>query len=212
MFFCSTCNSCLLTRFFTPLLITNANSYGPPTALDWTPRRRHSLDLEEYEAIRCPESGENPRARHRRHLVISYYKRKEAIQDAGYSKEEIRQATAEKDRAKTRRNMTRQYAGTPMWRVEHAVSSAARKFKKIMSSKKKPTNGPDSAAAAPATTNTFVDIRIGDRENSTHQAKEAVTSSASCGEKDKDSSSAEMSCPKASVPTPQMKKIASASA
>lgn len=98
-----------------------------------------------------------------------------------------------------------------MWRVEHAVSSAARKFKKIMSSKKKPTYAPDAAATATATT-TLEDIHIDNTENVTHQAKQVVTTSASSGEKDKDSSSAEMGGPKATVPAPQMKKIASASA
>ena len=102
--------------------------------------------------------------------------------------------------------MTRQHAGTPMWRVEHAVSSAARKFKKIMSSKKKPTNAPDAAVIATAITaapTMLEDIQIEDKVTST-----------SPGEKDKDLSSAEMGGPtsKATVQEPQMKKIASASA
>ena len=147
--------------------------------------------------------------------MISYYKRKAAIQDAGYSGEEIRQATAEKEMAKTRRNMTRQFAGTPMWRIEHAVSSAARKFKRIMSSKKKPTA---QAATLPPTTPTasatarLEDIHIKDTEKANHQTKLVVTASVSSGEKDKGSSSAEMSGPTATALAPQMKKIASASA
>ena len=159
--------------------------------------------------MRCRETGEHPRARTRRHLVISYYKRKQAVQDAGYTNEEIRQAIVEKEKSKTRRNMTRQYAGTPMWRVEHAVSSAARKFKKIMSSKKKLAT-PDSTT--PTTTTALGGID--EKENAVYQVKPGAVTSSSNGSKDKDTSSATgMSDPtKCRVPAPKMKKIASASA
>lgn len=106
-------------------------SYGPPTALDWTVKRRHSIDIDDYEDDRSRDTGTNPRRPHRQ-MVINYIDRRDAIKNAGYTDKDIKLATKEKERTKELRKLTRSHAKTPAGKMEEWLVSAGRKFRRVV--------------------------------------------------------------------------------
>ena len=103
-------------------------SYGPPVQLSWEFDEIVNLKLDEYERSRS-------KRRSMRQMVLSYYRRCDILQSAGYSSNEIRSATRQVNKAKRQRDTTKFFM--PAYSVEAAVRSAGRKFKRVAGSAKK---------------------------------------------------------------------------
>mmetsp|Transcript_31735 Transcript_31735/g.69711 ORF Transcript_31735/g.69711 Transcript_31735/m.69711 type:complete len:276 (-) Transcript_31735:1125-1952(-) len=134
-------------------------SYGPPTALDWTVKRRHSIDIDDYEDDRCRDTGTNPRRPHRQ-MVINYIDRRDAIKNAGYTDEDIKLATKKKQRTKELRKKSRTHAKTPAGKMEEFLISAGMKLRRVVKigpSKKKKKD----VAAATNTSRTTTRASVG---------------------------------------------------
>jgi hypothetical protein len=102
-----------------------ACSFGAPVQLDWDFDELPTLQLDDYEQFR-----KKTRRTKLRHLVLSYYKRLEILQNLGHSDHQLRQATKKIARIKSQRKATVMFA--PLWPVEHAFSSAGRKLKRAV--------------------------------------------------------------------------------
>lgn len=103
-------------------------SYGPPVCLDWDYEETKKVKLDEYEQSR------NKR-RTMRQMVLSYYKRFEILQNAGYSSGEMKAATRQVNKAKRQRDTTKFFM--PVMGVESVVRSAGRKVKRVTGGPKK---------------------------------------------------------------------------
>lgn len=99
-------------------------SYGPPVGLDWLYHETKNLTLEEYEQTRA-------RKRSMRQMVLSYYRRCEILESAGYDTAEMKRTTRQINRVKRQRDTTKFFA--PVIGVEAAVRSVGRKVKRATS-------------------------------------------------------------------------------
>jgi hypothetical protein len=102
-----------------------ACSIGAPVQLDWDFDELPTLLLDDYEQFR-----QNKRRTNLNHLVLSSYKRLEILQNLGHSDHQLRQATKQAARIKSKRQVTVMFA--PLWPVEHAFSSVGRKLKRAV--------------------------------------------------------------------------------
>lgn len=96
-------------------------SYGPPVGLDWIYHESKNLKLEEYERTRA-------RKRSMRQMVLSYYRRIEILESAGYDTGEMKRTTRQINKVKRQRDTTKFFA--PALGIEAAVRSVGRKVKK----------------------------------------------------------------------------------
>lgn len=100
--------------------------YGPPVTLDWDYLEYEPLDVNDYEFHRPPRRG-------LRGLLLNYYMRMKLLSDAGYTKVDFRASKKQMSRAKMNRSMTKKVAyNYPLMKVEDAVESACRKFKRLI--------------------------------------------------------------------------------
>ena len=99
-----------------------ACSIGPPIELDWGYMHEEKHDLDTYEIGR--------RSRRRlRHLILSYYRRKDILLQAGYEEDEIRSAERQIGKLKRQRKATGFFL--PIQKMEEAVQSAGRKVRRV---------------------------------------------------------------------------------
>ena len=98
-------------------------SIGPPIGLSWEFDEESTIDLDEYECERKPR-------REQRHLVLSYYRRRDILRNAGFSEMEIKTAAASAARIRRRRESMQFFQ--PLVRVEEVVRSVGRKAKKAV--------------------------------------------------------------------------------
>ena len=105
-----------------------ACSIGAPVQLDWKHEHEEKHDLDIYEVQRRPR-------RKLRHLVLSYYRRKDILLQAGYNENEMR--LVEKQTAKLKRQRKTTGFFLPMQKMEEVVQSAGRKVRRVAGGKKK---------------------------------------------------------------------------
>ena len=117
----------VIIREYSMILGDNPScSYGPPVCLDWEYVEVKRLDLDEYEGSR--------KRRNMRQMVLSYYKRCDILEKAGYNKSQMKSATREINKSKRQRETTKFFA--PVMSVESVVRSAGRKVKRGVVGKK----------------------------------------------------------------------------
>lgn len=105
-----------------------ACSIGAPVQLDWEHEHEEKHDLDIYEVERRPR-------RRLRHLVLSYYRRKDILLQAGYNENEMR--LVERQTAKLKRQRKTTGFFLPIQRMEEVVQSAGRKVRRVAGGKKK---------------------------------------------------------------------------
>ena len=98
-------------------------SIGPPIGLSWEFDEESTIDLDIYECERKPR-------RQLRHLVLSYYRRRDILRNAGFSEKEIQTAAASAARIRRQRESMRFFQ--PLVRVDEIVRSVGRKAKKAV--------------------------------------------------------------------------------
>lgn len=99
-------------------------SYGPPLTIDWDYLEYEPLDVNEYEFHHHPRKN-------LRTLKLNYYQRKYLLSGAGYTEADFELSKKQIDRTKSNRKLTRMVANCyPLLKVEDAVESAFRKFKR----------------------------------------------------------------------------------
>ena len=105
-----------------------ACSIGAPVQLawEWDDEERHDLDI--YEVERRPR-------RKLRHLVLSYYRRKDILMAAGF--DENHQKSVERQIGKLKRQRKTTGFFLPMQKMEEAMQSAGRKVRRVRTGKKK---------------------------------------------------------------------------
>mmetsp|Transcript_54940 Transcript_54940/g.81771 ORF Transcript_54940/g.81771 Transcript_54940/m.81771 type:complete len:241 (+) Transcript_54940:137-859(+) len=96
-------------------------SYGPPVTLGWDYEENEAVSLDDFEC---------KRRRTLRQMILSYYRRKDLLQLAGASREEIKQATKFANRTKRQRSMTRSLLITQP--IETGLESTCRKLKRLL--------------------------------------------------------------------------------
>mmetsp|Transcript_15124 Transcript_15124/g.20597 ORF Transcript_15124/g.20597 Transcript_15124/m.20597 type:complete len:340 (-) Transcript_15124:66-1085(-) len=102
-------------------------SCGPPLSLDWSYRECGSMCVEQYESLRVPR-------RSREDLILSYgVRRFRLIREAGFSMNDIKDATESVRRMQRRRKTT--YSRLPTLKFEEALESAGRKMKRLVKGK-----------------------------------------------------------------------------
>mmetsp|Transcript_34342 Transcript_34342/g.60334 ORF Transcript_34342/g.60334 Transcript_34342/m.60334 type:complete len:319 (-) Transcript_34342:70-1026(-) len=100
--------------------------YGPPLTIDWNYLEYEPIDMNEYEF-------HHPPRRTTREMGFNYYQRKRLLSDAGFTEEDFKLTKKELNRAKLNRSITRQVVSyPPLLKVETAVESACRKFKRLI--------------------------------------------------------------------------------
>ncbi|KAL7538551.1 hypothetical protein ACHAXR_008636 [Thalassiosira sp. AJA248-18] len=101
-------------------------SIGPPITIDWDYLEYEPLDVDEYEF-------HHPPRRSMREMCLNYYQRKNLLSHAGFTEVDFKQTKKEVNRAKLNRSLTRQVVSYyPLLKVEDAVESACRKFKRLI--------------------------------------------------------------------------------
>jgi len=102
-------------------------SYGPPLTLDWEYQEYTPLDVDTYEFYHPPR-------RIGRELGRNYYNRKHLLSFAGFTKADFKKTKKEINRVKRHRSITRSVAAKYpiLFKVEDAVESAGRKFKRLL--------------------------------------------------------------------------------
>mmetsp|Transcript_25763 Transcript_25763/g.47373 ORF Transcript_25763/g.47373 Transcript_25763/m.47373 type:complete len:269 (+) Transcript_25763:137-943(+) len=102
-------------------------SYGPPLTIDWDYHQCEPIDVDAYEF-------ENALSRRtRREMRFNYYQRKRLLSDAGFTEVDFELTKKELNRAKLNRSITRQVVShSPLLKVETAVESVCRKFKRLI--------------------------------------------------------------------------------
>jgi hypothetical protein len=98
-----------------------AVSIGSPVQLDWDYHGEEKHDLDIYEVERRPR-------RKLRHLVLSYYRRKDILLQAGYDENEMRSKERQLEKMKRQRKTTGFFL--PVSKLEEAFQSAGRKVKR----------------------------------------------------------------------------------
>ena len=98
-------------------------SCGPPTTLDWNFNELQEIELDDYEKNRLPR-------RKPRQMVMNYHERREILEQAGHTEQEIRAAKRQAEKGKRQRNNTKSLA--QFMKVEDAVESAKRKAKRAV--------------------------------------------------------------------------------
>jgi len=100
--------------------------YGPPVTIDWDYLEYEPLDVNEYEF-------HHPPRRNMREMGLNYYRRKELLSNGGFTEVDFMLTKKELNRAKLNRSITRQVVSyPPLLKVETAVESACRKFKRLI--------------------------------------------------------------------------------
>lgn len=99
-------------------------SYGPPVTLSWEYSQYDSICLDEYEAIRG-------RRRKKQNMRLSYIHRKDMLKQAGFTSDDIKEATKTAKRVQAKRNATKTFL--PYYHVEKGIESAGRKMKRVLS-------------------------------------------------------------------------------
>jgi hypothetical protein len=118
----------LIIRRYPMILGDNpACSIGTPVTLDWVYEDEQVCDIDLYE---CERQSRRPSRgiEKMRLLVLSYYRRRDILRQAGYNDAEIKAAAKQVD--KIRRQRTTTTVLMPLGRVQEAVASAGRKIKK----------------------------------------------------------------------------------
>jgi hypothetical protein len=105
-----------------------ACSIGPPVQLDWHWDHEEMHDVDIYEVERRPR-------RKVRHLVLSYYRRKQVLMSAGF--DESQQKAAERQIGKLKRQRKTTGLLLPIQKMEEVVQSASRKVRRGVGSRKK---------------------------------------------------------------------------
>ena len=105
-----------------------ACSIGAPVQLDWDYDFEEKHDLDIYEVERRPR-------RRLRHLVLSYYRRKDILLNAGFDENEMR--SVERQLAKLKRQRKTTGFFLPIQKMEEVVQSAGRKVRRAAGGKKK---------------------------------------------------------------------------
>lgn len=101
-------------------------SYGPPITIDWAYLEYEPLGVNEYEF-------HHPPRRSMREMLLNYYQRKALLSNAGFSETDFKQVKKLVNREKTNRSITRSIVSHyPLLKVEDAVESACRKFKRLI--------------------------------------------------------------------------------
>jgi len=102
-------------------------SYGPPITISWDYLQYESIDVDEYEFHHSPR-------RTLREMCLNFYMRKYLLLKAGFSEEDMKLAKKEASRTKLQRSITREVVShySPLVKVETAVESACRKFKRLI--------------------------------------------------------------------------------
>ena len=100
--------------------------YGPPVTIDWDYLEYEPLDVNEYEF-------HHPPRRNLREMCFNYYRRKELLSNGGFTEVDFMLTKKELNRAKLNRSITRQVvAYYPLLKLETAMESACRKFKRLI--------------------------------------------------------------------------------
>ena len=105
-----------------------ACSIGAPVQLDWNHESEEKHDLDIYEVERRPR-------RKLRHLVLSYYRRKDILLQAGFDEGEMRVVEKQIGKLKRQRKTTGFFL--PMQKMEEIAQSAGRKVRRVTGGKKK---------------------------------------------------------------------------
>ena len=101
-------------------------SYGPPITIDWDYLEYEALEVDVYEF-------HHPPRRNLREMGLNYYQRKHLLSQAGYTEVDFKKTKKEVKRSKLNRVITKQVvAYPPLLKVEDAVESARRKFKRLL--------------------------------------------------------------------------------
>ena len=103
-------------------------SIGAPVSLSWSYEEEEALDLDIYEIERRPR-------RPLKGLVLSYYRRRDILRNAGHTDDEIKAAARTVARAQRHRQTTLFFK--PVGKLEEAFQSAGRKMKRATSRRKK---------------------------------------------------------------------------
>ena len=116
-------------RYYHMILGDNpACSIGAPVQLDWNFEHEEKHDLDIYEVERRPR-------RKLRHLILSYYRRKDILLQSGYNESDMR--AVEKQIAKLKRQRKTTGFFLPIQKMEEVVQSAGRKVRRVAGGKKK---------------------------------------------------------------------------
>lgn len=105
-----------------------ACSFGAPVQLDWECIEEEKHDLDVYEVERRPR-------RRLRHLVLSYYRRKDILMQAGFNEDEMRSSEKQIGKLKRQRKTTGFFL--PIQKMEEVVQSAGRKVRRASSKTRK---------------------------------------------------------------------------
>jgi hypothetical protein len=101
-------------------------SFGPPVQMDWPYNELPTLDIDVYEALARRSGRRTPQD-----FVLPYYKRKHLLLRAGYSKQELMEATRHANKTKRLRAATRSLLFFS--KLEEALQSAKRKVQRLVS-------------------------------------------------------------------------------
>lgn len=108
-----------------------ACSIGAPVQLDWQWDDEEMHDVDIYEVERRPR-------RKLRHLVLSYYRRKDILMSAGF--DENQQKVVERQIGKLKRQRKATGFFLPIQKMEEVVQSAGRKVRRGVGTRKKKDN------------------------------------------------------------------------
>jgi len=101
-------------------------SYGPPITISWDYLQYESIDMDEYEFHHAPR-------RTLREMRLNCYQRKYLLLMAGFTEEDMEMAKKKASIAKLQRSITRNVVSyTSLLKMETAVESACRKFKRLI--------------------------------------------------------------------------------
>jgi len=101
-------------------------SYGPPITIDWDYHQYEPIDVNVYEF------NNSLYRKSIRELCMNYYQRIRILSQAGFTDVDFKVVMREINRAKVNRSITRKVLSHyPLLKVETAVESACRKFKRL---------------------------------------------------------------------------------
>lgn len=119
----------LQIRYYPMILGDNpACSIGAPVQLGWDFVEEEKHDLDVFEVERRPR-------RKLKHLVLSYYRRKDILLQAGYQEEEMRSLERQLGKLKRQRKTTGFFL--PLQKMEEVAQSAGRKVRRVTKTRKK---------------------------------------------------------------------------
>ena len=98
-------------------------SLGAPVSLAWDYIEEEPVDIDIYE---CERGRRRPLGL----LILSYYRRRDILRNAGYSDQEIQSVSKKVAKTQRQRGVTRFFA--PASRLEHIAASAGRKIKRMV--------------------------------------------------------------------------------